>query len=238
MAFGISVVAQSSCPTISVMGPSGIVPIGENMIFTAKIGKEAENYKIEYFWTVTNGKIVDGQGTLNPKFISDDGCSGSATLQVKGLPENCPQTASVSFEMSCCPPPTRLLIDEFSENPPRIHKERLENLRVELFNDPTAKAYIVEKFKRGTSRNAIKQRISQTFFYLIQTLAIEKERISLQIFYADENLTQFWIVPAGAEPPNNEAEKIEINGEKYQRKLEETFPTSKKKSQPKTTKKP
>lgn len=229
------------CPTISVTGPSSITPIGEAMTFTAKVeGVELE--KIKFEWTVDKGTITNGQGTSTITVATNADLVGeSITVMVKviGLPQNCQSKVYVVGEVSGgCGLRPSFLIDEFAENPPRIRKKRLENFRVELSNNPTATAYIVEKFKRETSASTIKQRIGKTFFYLTQTLKIEKERINLQFFYGDENLTKLWIVPVGGDPPDKDVDKIEIKGETYQKKLDEIFPTGKKKSQPKTTKKP
>ena len=56
------------CPTVSAAGPEDLVKAGEKLIFTAKVdGIEPE--KINYEWTVSAGKIAEGQGTAGIKSI-------------------------------------------------------------------------------------------------------------------------------------------------------------------------
>ena len=224
-----SVAAQSPCPTISVYGPDRLIPIGENMTFTSKI-EGFDLSKVGYKWSVTGGKIVSGENTsvLTATLLPDMlGMTTTATVEISGLPAGCPYIASTS-EIICHPRhPENKLIDEFSVNVSYLPKDKLESLKTELSNDSTAKNYIIEKFKHGTPQEFIKKRIADIYLFFYENSLISSEQIVVQIFYDNKNLTQFWIVPDGAEAPNKDVEKIEIEGKNYQKKLDEMFPKAK-----------
>ena len=51
-----------ACPSLSVDAPSSPVQAGETMMFTANVSGGVVD-KITYDWTVSDGKIIEGQGT-------------------------------------------------------------------------------------------------------------------------------------------------------------------------------
>ncbi len=66
LVFSFSVFAQnenSPCPKIDVSGGSGVVKTGELMTFTVNTIGETVNLNLEYEWTISQGTIVEGQGT-------------------------------------------------------------------------------------------------------------------------------------------------------------------------------
>ncbi len=217
LTFCVGTFAQTSetspCPTISVTGPAGVFEPGEIITFTVSLSKEAEKFNPKYNWTVTGGEIVEGQATqvirvLVPK-VSVPKVSTEirivATVVVADLPKECGTvTASETAAMIICY--FHRQIDEFSMPASRIDKARLDNLLLELQNNPLAVAYIFERFERKTSQNIIKQKIQKITDYLLMKKRIEKDRFVISIAESDENLTQYFIVPPGAMPP-----KIEDN---------------------------
>ena len=85
--------AQTDCPTIKVTGPAGIPENGALIPFHARAtGKVSSG--ITYKWSVSTGKVAEGQGTDRAKF--DVGwpttAQVTATVEVRGLPEGCPNT--------------------------------------------------------------------------------------------------------------------------------------------------
>jgi len=171
----------------------------EPMTFTASLSKEAEKFNLEYKWTISGGEIIEGQGTLAVKALRKDfGESLTLTLEVIGLPQECENTSSETAPNICSISVEP--IDEFSIAASQIDKDRLDNLAVRLQNNPTATAYIIEKFERKTSQKAIEQK-NQKIIDFLKSKEIEKDRIVLLNAFADENLTEFIFVPAGASPP-------------------------------------
>ncbi len=208
LTFCVGTFAQTSetspCPTISVTGPAGIPMADEPMTFTAEVSKEAKKFKTEYKWTVTNGEIIEGQGTIVIKVLWKDmfGKNLTAEFEVVGLPKNCISVASETAATVC--PPSSKLVDEFSEPISQIDKARLDNLFVEIQNDPSAVAYIFETFERKTFQNAVERKIQKITDYLIKEKRIEKDRFVISTAVFDKNLTQYFIVPPGATPPEIE----------------------------------
>ena len=84
------------CPTLSVTG-GGEVKAGENMFFTAKaIGGENP---VKYLWTISDGEIIDGQGT--PKITvktNSDLIGKTITATVETVVETCPSCTRMVSE--------------------------------------------------------------------------------------------------------------------------------------------
>jgi hypothetical protein len=201
--FSFTVSAQTSqnpaCPTISVTG-GRIVKPGEPLDFTVKV----ENYdlsKITFEWTVSGGKLIEGQGTTAIKVSKDNEDENiTATVTVKGLPEGCPMNASETGSVCHCVHP--ILFNEFSIPASQIDKARLDNLVKEIADNPSSQIYIIEYFKRGTAQKIIDRKIQKITDYLVYERQIEKERITiLTDSEIDMKITRFWLVPPGAEPP-------------------------------------
>src|SRR5687768_16982282 len=87
----------SPCPVINLTGPAfNPEPDGVGT-FIVVVSKDSKNplnlYKgekeLEYFWTLKNGKIISGQGTVSIIVQFNSDANMTATVEVKGLPENC-----------------------------------------------------------------------------------------------------------------------------------------------------
>jgi len=192
----------SPCPTINLSGPAGIPDADEPIVFTAALSKGAEKFNLKYVWTVSTGEIIEGQGTLALKVLQKDLYETlTASLEIIGLSKQCVST--VSETVSICRPLNFVQVDEFSIPAFRIEKARLDNLRTELNNNPNATAYIIEHFKKKTSRQAITQKNEAIADYLKRN-GVGTDRFVLLNALTGENLTQFFIVPAGAMPPTCE----------------------------------
>jgi hypothetical protein len=86
------------CPTLSANAPTSPTKAGEMMIFTANVsGGSGE--EITYNWTISDGEIIEGQGTpvikvsTNPKMA---GKTIEATVEIGGVCEECLKTESAS----------------------------------------------------------------------------------------------------------------------------------------------
>jgi hypothetical protein len=190
------------CPAISVTGPTGVVRPGDTVTFSLIIGKEVERYEVKYEWTISVGEIIEGQGTATIKAVQkpeDAGSNFTASIQVKGLPENCPADASETA--APYDPPHSIEVDEFSIPATQIEIARLKILANEAQNNPSARIYIIEIFKRKTSPKAIELKNQKTLNYL-KMRGIERDFITLLNAFGDENITRFVLAPAGASPPN------------------------------------
>jgi hypothetical protein len=207
LTFCVGAFAQTSetspCPTINLTGPWEVTKLDEPIIFRAEVSQEVHNFNAKYNWSVSSGEIIEGQGTLTIKVLRKElGKYITAALEVTGLPKECVNSASETEPTCSCPDFRK--IDEFSISASRIDKARLDNLLIELQNNPLAVAYIFERFERKTSQNAVNRKIQEITDYLIKEKRIEKDRFVISTAVFDKNLTQYFIVPPGATPPEIE----------------------------------
>jgi hypothetical protein len=104
------------------------------------------------------------------------------------------------------PPPPR-------ENPPREfdvccscsfddQKARLDNLGIELQNDPTTTSYIIAYAGRTSRAGQSGKLLSRAKDYLVQKRGIDPARlITVEGGYREEDCVELWVVPQGATPP-------------------------------------
>ena len=188
------------CPTISVTGPAGITQPGDPMTFSANIAGSVPR-GVSYFWTVSEGEILEGQGTLNLKVKTPNRSSFNitATLEIGSLPDGCPNTVSETAPVTCsCSP---ILVDEFSASPYVIDKVRLDRFVEELRKNPSARGYIIEYFRHTTPESVVDKKVKEITEYLIRTKQLEKAEFDIVVSHFDENRTKFYAVPPGAEFP-------------------------------------
>ena len=191
---------ESSCPKISVIGPAFPVLPGENSTFTVILDDKAKDLKVEFLWSVENGKIISGQrtpaiivGEITPDSVS------TATVEIKGLPEGCSNTASETAIFPHCP--TRPIeIEQLKTSASRLEKLKFDKLITALENEPTATAYIIIFFDEKISQKKLKQKEQQIRKYLSDTNAL-MDRVVIVKGTEGEDLIRLFIVPAGAEPP-------------------------------------
>lgn len=192
-------VQTSLCPTIFVTGADYAPIPNEPITYTATVGREVENYKVEYKWRISNGEIIEGQGTLAAKVLINDADYHkglTVSFEALGLPKDCPNTASDSINFDL--PPQALLVEEVSIS--QIDKAKVFNRPTVLDDDPYAQIYVVFRYKKNTAPKTIK-RTEQKIFDSLTKAEIKKEQITLIKGSASVASIQFWIVPAGAQPP-------------------------------------
>ncbi|NJM54400.1 MAG: hypothetical protein HC846_14100 [Blastocatellia bacterium] len=190
------------CPTsITVTGPSAVTLINDSMTFTANVSGGTQN-NTTFNWTVDKGTITSGQGTSTISVATNADIAGqtvTATVQVGGLCDQCTQnTASSTGEVQAEEKkPISRQLDEFGPLQADDLKVRLQNLQVELSNDPTATAYVITS---GSGR--AKTRQVNNIRTAIRFLRLDESRIRIVDGDASAPVgTVIWITPAGAEPP-------------------------------------
>ena len=188
---------NSSCPTIDVNGPAGIPKPGEPFEFFVNVDTKGRDLKLEYVWSVSNGKIIEGQGTptIKIEFLSDV----TANVEVKGFPPGCRNTDSETMSVDYAPEPIK--IDGFSDSISKIEKSRIEKVVREIQNDPNAMLYIVVGYKGKTLPKATTKREREINNILVKENGINPNRIKMVRELSKEASMQFWIVPAGASFP-------------------------------------
>ncbi len=104
--------SQEECPQISVSCPSSFEP-GEAIKFKEDIVGGNPNVVPSYSWTVSRGRIIEGQGTAAIKIDTlGFGKNFTATVRVTGFDPSCSVTASCSNMIDHNAPPA-VLFDRY-----------------------------------------------------------------------------------------------------------------------------
>ena len=200
---------KSPCPyPVNVSAPV-TVNEGEIITYTADVaygGTVGLNYK----WTVSpaNASIISGAGT--PTITVDStGFAGqtiTATLVVDdgSGEEMCRQSAQASTRI---PPQEKRIIvgrefDTCCSCSYDDQKARLDNLAVELQNDPTTRTYIFAYGGRTSQVGQADRLLARARDYLVSQRGIDASRITLANGgFREEDCVEVWVVPQGAAPP-------------------------------------
>lgn len=185
--------AQSvpGCPVVAVSGPAGLVSPGEIARYSIRVDP-IDSQQLAFNWSLSHGIIRSGQGTQEIEVVQPELCV-TATVEVSGLPENCPT-----------------IISESSCGHPRPVAEKL----VEISGAPSAKDI-------GRIRKALGQHGKKSYdqFYFIvsgtnRKNSREKKIATLKGLFKDrpdratyilsdktDDKISMWAVPPGADSP-------------------------------------
>ncbi len=191
-----------TCPTVNVSCPNDVEG-GQTVKFTASVSGGDPNVTPTYNWRVSAGSIASGQGT------------DTITVDTNGLPGNSSVTATVDvggYDRSCSTSddcttgirvsPDARKIDEYGNIRFNDEKARLDNLAVELQNDPTAQGYIICYGGRVGRAGEAQARCDRAKNDLVTRRSISADRIVTVDGGYRENLTvELWVVPSGANAP-------------------------------------
>jgi hypothetical protein len=154
-----------------------------------------------YNWTVSAGRIIEGQGTSSIR-VETMGLAGQtvrATLSMGGYTLDCSDTCAVQIPI---PEQRSRKFDEFPNIARNDEKARLDNFAVELQNDPTASAYVIVYPGRSGKASDVQKHTTRIVDYLVNSRGIDGRRIvSLVGGSRNELMVELWISPQGAAPP-------------------------------------
>jgi hypothetical protein len=187
------------CPNVTIECPDR-VELNQPLTFRSTVTGGSANVVPVYNWTVSAGRIIDGQGT-STIHVDTTGLAGqtvTATLSVGGYNLDCTATCSVPFPV----PVECRKFDEFPDISRNDEKARLDNYAIELQNDPTATAYvIVYPGQRGRSGD-VQRHTTRIVDYLVNSRGIGAQRIvTLAGPARDVLMVELWLCPQGARPP-------------------------------------
>jgi len=193
--------SQLACPTIRVSCPAEIKD-DEPITFTASVTGGNPNVVPVYDWTVSTGRIIEGQGSSSIK-VDIRGLGGhdfTGTVSIFGFESACAMTASCSFIQESLP--ACRLFDSYGSRPARIEAARLNAFAVQLREQPGTQGFVLAYGgRRGYAREAQKL-ATDSQEYLVRTLGIEPGRIVAVDGGVKENLiVDLWIVPTGSVRP-------------------------------------
>jgi len=202
-------IAKLPCPfPVNISAPRQVTD-GEIITYTADIvysGTDA----LRYTWKVTpsSARIISGLGT--PTLNVDSTGLGSqrivATLTADDGSSD-PACAQSAQAVSIIAPLEKksIVAQEFDEcNSCSLddQKARLDNLAVELQNDPSTRAHIIAYGGRMSPLRQVEKLMSRTRDYLITKRGIDASRlVVVNGGFREEDSVELWIVPSGAVAP-------------------------------------
>ena len=202
-------VAKSPCPFPLNVSAPGKVNEGEIITYTADVayGGTASLY---YAWRVSpiTAHIISGAGTPTIT-IDSTGLAGqriTATLVVDdgSADPTCRQTAQA---VTTVPQLEKKVIAGREFDTCRScsfddQKARLDNLAIELQNDPTTTTYLFAYGGRTSPIGRADHLLTRARDYLVSQRKIDASRIVLSNGgFREEDSVDVWIVPRGATPP-------------------------------------
>jgi hypothetical protein len=189
-AISVSAQVNPQCPTISIDGPAGIPAPGEPYIYTVNV-KPTES-KLTYKWTLSHGTITAGQGTPSIQLrIGSDETIPTVTVEVGGLPQECPSRASEITIVD--PAPQAQMIAKFTGQVETINKESLRKVAAEAGNNPNSQLYIIIGSHPLCFRSVS--------YKIASELNLEDYRVTFIDWPSKTPFMEVWLVPPGATPP-------------------------------------
>jgi len=189
---------QPVCPNVVVNCPENIV-LGEPVTFTSSVTGGTSTTTPGYNWTVSAGRIIEGQGTSSIR-VDTTGLAGqtlTATLQMEGYGLECSSSCPIQFPV----PIECRKFDEFPAISRNDEKARLDNYAIEL-NDPTLIGYVIVYPGQRGRPGDVQQHITRVVDYLVNSRGISSQRIVTLVGPPrDELMVELWTCPQGARPP-------------------------------------
>ncbi len=204
----IQPLAVSPCPyPVNVSAPA-TANDGDVITFSADVAYQGPS-ALNYTWTVSPpmARIVSGAGT--PTITVDS--SGLGNRRVTAIlvaddgsgDRNCRQTAQAMTGIVTQTLPAQLKrFDEFPSIAFDDDKARLDNMAIELQNNPGATAYIISYAGRTSRVGTADGMGARARGYLTDMRGISSSRlVTVNGGYRETNTYELWLVPAGAEAP-------------------------------------
>jgi len=190
---------QPVCPSVSISCPEAAT---ENapVTFSADVHGGTPGIMPSYNWTISAGRIVNGQGT--PRITVDTaGLAGQtvrATLDVGGFGMPCPASCAVAIPIVNKP----RKFDEYYDIARNDEKARLDNYAIQLQQEPGSEGYVIVYPARKAAAAQAQARAQRIVDYLVNTRGIDAHRVVVTMGPAREDwLFELWVVPEGAPPP-------------------------------------
>jgi len=189
-----TVSAQGPCPTIQVSGPAGIPNPGDLIPFIVQLSGDVPA-NVGFKWTVSSGKVIEGQGTDKVKIDADwmSGVSVTATVEVLGLPAGCPNTSSETMAVAIDPGP--IYVGHSDE--PRTYTERVDELIEKLEKYPNSQGYIFI----GTPSSDLYKQIEQLIRATASQTGFDQDRLTVKHEITSKQLVELWVIRPGVNNP-------------------------------------
>ena len=186
------------CPRLQILCPSGI-EAGQRITFDSLVSGSLGTSPFVYNWTISGGSIIEGQGTgsISVDTVGLEGQSLTATAVLAGYDASngrCSASCSVSIPV----PQTCRKFDEYPEITRNDEKARLDNLSVELQNDPFATAYVTIYPSEHGKSGDIDKRSRNIIDYLMNARGLDSKRIVIKTGSTrPTSSVEIWLCPRG-----------------------------------------
>lgn len=197
---GLAVEAQTTppaeCPTINVLGPAGIPNPDEFIPYVVELKGDVPP-EVAFIWSVSTGKVAEGQGTAKVKIDAPEwltGVSVTATVKVLGLPEGCPNTGSETMAVSIDPGPILVGSTGNATNYPTSFRELIEALE----KHPNSQGYIFI----GTSNSDRFQEIVRLIRDTARLSGFDQSRLTIKPEATSSEIVELWVIRPGVDNPS------------------------------------
>ncbi len=219
---------KSPCPfPLNVSAPKQVTE-GEIITYVADVAYTG-TAPLKYSWKVTpsSAKVISGVGTatLNVDSTGLGGQRITATLTADDGSSD-PACAQTVQAVSVIAPIEKKMIvarefDECNNCTFDDQKARLDNLAVELQNDPSTRGYILAYGGRMSPIGQVEKLMSRARDYLVTQRGIDASRlVVVNGGFREEDSVELWLVPSGAAAPQPSptVQAGEVNPGKARRK--------------------
>jgi hypothetical protein len=188
------------CPVITVSCPD--TAIGPSLTFSAQVSGALPPGKVTYKWKLSAGNIVAGRDTdtITVDIAGLGGQTFTATVEVSGLPTQCPPAASCGTGV--CGLQSPRMVAEYGGTNMSDEKGSLGEFAAALLEDPMAMGYILSYAGRRARAGEAQSRGERAKSYLVKERGFEEARIVIvDGGHREEAAVELFIVPSGSTPP-------------------------------------
>jgi len=200
---------KSPCPyPVNVSAPKSVTE-GEIITYTADVAY-AGTSGLHYNWTISpsSAHIMSGAGsptiTVDSTGLGNQRLLATLTVDDGSADASCRQTAQAA-SMVAAEQKKIIVAREFDECDNCTfddQKARLDNLAVELQNDPSTTGYIIAYGGRTSPIGQVERLMTRARDYLMKQRGIDGSRLVLvNGGFREYDSVELWLVPSGAAPP-------------------------------------
>lgn len=200
---------KSPCPfPVSISAPEKVTE-GEIITYTADVAYTGDA-SLKYNWKVSpaSARIISGMGsptlTVDSTGLGGQRIIATLTADDGSSDPTCAQSAQA---VSLVAPLEKVVIvarefDECHNCTYDDQKARLDNLAVELQNDPSTRAYILAYGGRMSPLGQVEVLMSRAREYLVAQRGIDASRLTvINGGFREGDSVELWVVPSGAAAP-------------------------------------
>lgn len=206
------------CPFLRISGSPYIPQPNSALEFKAIVESNDKKIQPTFSWKVSQGKIINGQGTDTIAVEIPDSASGDviARVDIGGYSLECPVANTTALSRTTIGV-NHFKLDEYGDICSGDEKARLDNLAIELQNNPAFQVYVIFyggrcysscgydyplHRQRRPRKGEAEKRAARIKLYLVNTRGLDPERVFvISGGYRESWMAELWIVPKGAEPP-------------------------------------